>query len=270
MPRLGLRKRRYLRFIEMNVFIHDHTFEGFLTLIFEAFRQKIFPEVILGPKEAPPLMAVNVAFIQTDPEKAERVWSGLEKKLSPLSLKQIMYAWLTEEREAWELVLRYIRAIYSGIHESSFAHPDILALRQTARKVSREQEHLRQFLRFQKTAEGLFFAAVAPPYNVLPLNLRHFSHRFADQKWLIWDLVRRYGYFYDLEEIHEVDTAPPVDEKSGRLAREYLAEGEILMQDAWRAYFKSVSIVERANPKLQRQFMPRRFWSYLTEMQDDG
>lgn len=215
------------------------------------------------------MIAENVTTIKTNPEKAGRVWAGLEKKLSPLSLKQIMAAWLTEEREARELILRYVRAIYSGVHESSLAHPEVLALRQTAKKVSREQERLRQFLRFQKTAEGVFFAAVAPRYNVLPLNLRHFAHRFADQKWLIWDLARKYGYFYDLEEIKEVDSAPPVDEKCGRLGSEHLTEGEALMQDAWRLYFKAVSIAERANPKLQRQFMPRRFWSYLTEMQTD-
>lgn len=253
----------------MKVFIHDQSFEGFLTLIFEAFRLKIFPDRILGPEDDRPLLAVEVHEIAADREKAGRVWRGLEKKLSPLALRQIPYAWLTEEAESLELALRYVRAVYSGVSESDFGQADILAMRQMARTVSREREHLRQFLRFQKMAEGTFFAAVAPAFNVLPLNLKHFAGRFADQKWLIWDLRRQYGYFYDLEEVREVDSAPPLDEGSGRLPEACLAEDELLMQDAWKSYFKSVSIAERANPRLQRQFMPRRFWRYLTEMQDE-
>lgn len=254
---------------EMRVFIYDQSFDGLLTVIFEAFRLKIFPEALLGPDEPPPLLALSVQTIISDTEKAGRVWAGLEKKLSPLSLRQLMYAWLTEERASAELVLRYVRAVYAGVHECDFGHPDVLELRQTARKVSRERERLRQFLRFQKTAEGVFFAAVAPPYNVLPLNLNHFAHRFADQKWLIYDMARKFGFFYDLKGIQEVDSVPPLDEKSGRLASEYLAEGELLMQNAWRKYFHSISIAERANPRLQRQFMPRRFWPYLTEMRTE-
>ena len=253
----------------MNIFIYDGSFDGYLTVIFEAFRLKNYPESILTPEETPPLLATKVLEIATDLEKAGRVWAGLEKKLSRLALRQILYAWLTGEREALETALRYVRAIYAGVHEKDFGQADVLALWQISRKISREKEHLRQFLRFQKTADGIFFAAVAPPYNVLPLTVDHFTHRFADQKWLIWDVRRKFGFYYDLDEVREVDECPPVDEKSGRLASEFLAEGESLMQDAWRIYFKSVAIAERANPKLQRQFMPRRFWAYLTEMQGD-
>ncbi len=40
-----------------------------------------------------------------------------------------------------------------------------------------------------------------------------------------------------------------------------------MLQKAWQAYYESVSIPERTNPRLQRQYMPRRFWGYLTEKQ---
>lgn len=265
----------------MLVFTYDGSFEGLLSVIFEAFSLRQDPALILGRGETPPLLADRVVEVATDPAKAGRVWSGLEKKLSPTALRQLMYAWLTGEAGSAELVLRYVRAVYAGAAESDFGQPDVLALWQTARKVSREREHLRQFLRFQKTAGGVFFAAVAPPYNVLPLCRSHFVRRFADQRWLIWDLVRQYGFYYDLKEAREVDSLEPiggaalepalgraeVDPQSGRLAGEFLAEDESLLQEAWRTYFKSVAIAERANPKLQRQFMPRRFWAYLTEMQ---
>lgn len=58
-----------------------------------------------------------------------------------------------------------------------------------------------QFVRFQKAADGTFFAAFEPQYNALPLTVQHFKDRFADQKWIIYDMKRRYGFYYDLQEV---------------------------------------------------------------------
>jgi len=254
----------------MLAFVYDQSFDGLLTAIFEAWRLRKFPDIFLEPGRTPPLLVSELIEIESDPLKAGRVWAGLEKKLSALALKQLLYAWLTEEPEAALLLLRYTRAVFSGVAETNFAHPDILGLRQTAFKVSREKEHLLQFVRFQKSKDGVYFAAVRPIYNALPLVLDHFADRFADQQWVIYDANRHYGFHYNLESIVEIDFYSPFDPQSGRLAEPELAEGELVLQAAWQAYYESVSIPERKNPRLQRQYMPRRFWAYLTEKQNLG
>ncbi len=251
----------------MRVFIYDRSFEGLLTVVFEAFRRRTFPDRLSGPDDPPPLLAEEVVTVAADPDKAARVWTGLEKKLSRLALTQVLAAWLTEEAAAAELVVRYLRAVLTGTRETDFAHPDVLALQRLGRAVAHETERLRQFIRFQKTADGVYFAAASPIYNVLPLALPHFRDRFADQKWVLYDLRRGYGFYYDRETITEIDFFRPVDPASGQLAAGELAEGEAALQEAWRAYFQAVSIEQRANPRLQRQFMPKRFWPLLTEMQ---
>jgi probable DNA metabolism protein len=38
-------------------------------------------------------------------------------------------------------------------------------------------------------------------------------------------------------------------------------------QDIWRTYIKKIAITERKNLVVQRNFMPKRFWKYLTEKQ---
>lgn len=176
---------------------YDQSFDGFLTVVFEVFRRKLKPEALIGPDDPPSLLAPEVIEITGDPESSARVWRGLEKKFSGIARKQILYAWLTEG-EGPLLALRYIQAVYAGVSETNFAHPAVLALRQAALKISRETERLRQFVRFQKTAEGIYFAGTAPDYNVLPLVLDHFADRFANQKWVIYDLKRNYGFYYDL------------------------------------------------------------------------
>ena len=40
------------------------------------------------------------------------------------------------------------------------------------------------------------------------------------------------------------------------------------MQQAWRLFYRSVSIDARYNPELRTHFMPKRFWKNLTEVQE--
>ena len=129
-----------------------------------------------------------------------------------------------------------------------------------------ERERLLQFLRFQKMADGVFFAAVEPLYNVLPLAVSHFRARFNDQDWLVYDVRRRYGFYYDRATVEEVSfPEPPEGLKGGWLDPSLSAKDERLFQDLWKTYFKSVAIRERLNVRLHKQNMPVRFWKYLVE-----
>nr|WP_315988235.1 DUF4130 domain-containing protein [Desulforamulus aquiferis] len=44
-----------------------------------------------------------------------------------------------------------------------------------------------------------------------------------------------------------------------------LQEKDNFYQELWKEYFKSTAIQGRKNPKLQKQFMPTRYWKYLIE-----
>ena len=46
------------------------------------------------------------------------------------------------------------------------------------------------FVRFQCTKDQLYYAIIQPDYNVLPLISKHFEKRYADQRWLIYDIRR--------------------------------------------------------------------------------
>jgi probable DNA metabolism protein len=100
---------------------------------------------------------------------------------------------------------------------------------------------------------------------VLPLTLDYFTDRFADQKWLIYDVKRRYGYYYDLKTAAEVTLDNDEHLLNGKLEDALMAQDEKLFQEMWKEYTISLTIKERLNPKLQRQHMPRRFWKYMPE-----
>lgn len=253
----------------MLVFFYDKTLEGLLTAVFDAYNRKTFPDKLLGEGGIAPLFMEDSYTVLTQEDKSVRVWTALEKKLSKQACNMITYAWLSEVEECDELLFRYIcKAINSKISiETNFGDNDVLQLHQIARKVSHEGHYLEMFIRFQKAADNIFFAPVSPIYNALPLVIEHFTDRFADQKWVIYDVKRRYGYFYDLNTTVEITLTEDNHLLSGKLDENLMAEDEKLFQELWKGYFKSMTIKERINLKLQRQHMPKRFWKYLTEKQ---
>lgn len=253
----------------MLVFRYDKTFDGLLTAVFDAYSRKTFPDKLLGPDDIAPLFAQEIHTVVTDNEKSGRVWASLQKKLSKIACNMITYAWLSEQPESDELIFRFIRKNFDNKQsvEMNFADPDVLELHQLAKKVSHERHYLMQFVRFQKTTDDLFFAAVEPFYNALPLALDYFVDRFSYQKWILYDTKRKYGYYFDTKQVTEMTFDTELNFPGGKLDEKVMAEDEKLFQDMWRGYFKSISIKERTNLKLQRQHMPKRFWKYLTEKQ---
>lgn len=267
----------------MQVYVFDNTLDGLLTAVFDSFFLHQQPEMLLGEGEQLPLFAEEPHVVVTDSGKAARVWKGLEKHLSVEGLRMIAVSWLSEERTLNQPLFNFICKVFrQKVGDSSSSatdylslernasDADVLAVRNSCRRVLHEQLRMKQFIRFQKAKDGTYLAVVSPDHNVLSLITHHFQDRFNDQPWLIYDAKRHYGYYYDgsAEPIHitfEDESAVPFDLTNGKLDDEVLSENDKIFQDLWRTYFKAICIKERMNPKKQLNDMPRRYWKYMTE-----
>jgi probable DNA metabolism protein len=252
----------------MTVFRYDKTFDGLLSAVFDAYSRKVFPEKLIGNNELATLFAEEPYPVVTQPDKSARVWAALEKKLSKTALNMLWAVWLSEEEDSDNLLFRYICKTFNSKTsiEANFNDYDVLKFSQIAKLVNREAEFIRQFVRFQKAADNMYFAPIAPKCNALPFALEYFTERFADQQWIVYDMKRKYGFYYDLKTVVEITLDGAGSHLlTGKLDESLMAEDERLFQDLWRGYFKSITIKERINPKLHRQHMPVRFWKYLTE-----
>ncbi|MDR1809186.1 MAG: TIGR03915 family putative DNA repair protein [Prevotella sp.] len=252
----------------MTVFRYDKTFEGLLSAVFDAYSRKIFPEKLIGENDTLPLFAEEAAGVVTQPDKSARVWAALEKKLSKTALNMLWAVWLSETEDSDNLLFRYICKTFDSKTsvETNFNDSDVLKSSQIAKMVNREAEYIRQFARFQKAADNMYFAPIAPKCNALPFAVEYFTERFADQQWLVYDMKRKYGFYYDLKTVVEITLDDAGDHLlTGKLDESLMAEDEKLFQKLWQGYFKSLTIKERINPKLHRQNLPVRFWKYLTE-----
>ncbi|MGM0619422.1 MAG: TIGR03915 family putative DNA repair protein [Bacteroidota bacterium] len=254
----------------MLIYVYDSTFEGLLTCVFEGYSRKQFPDAVHPEGKQPEDLFAERKQIKSDLEKASRVWKGIQNKLSAKNKQLPYHAFLSEEKGIEIKIFRFVRRLLSEKVniETDYGDPDVMDILQTARKVKKEAMRMMQFVRFQQTKDGLYFCGIEPQYDVLPLVLNHFQNRFADQHWLLYDLSRNYGAFWNKRKVEEVVlTSREIDRNTGQVSENVLNESDAFYQTLWKSYFENINIKERKNLRLQRQQMPRRFWKYLTEKQ---
>lgn len=246
---------------------YDGSFEGLLSSVFYVYEYKLKEASIIKHECYEPNFFDNSITVLSEPIKAKRVWQGLSKSLSSKAKTKIYKAFLSEIFNIENTILYYIRKSLSSSAsiESDFTDSEILHLEKTVKKVDREKHRMDAFVRFRLTKDGIYFATVEPDFDVLPLNATHFKKRYADQKWLIYDLKRSYGIYYDLESVQTISLELSKEINSENTATTYFTPEELQFQKLWANYFKSSNIESRKNLKLHIKHIPKRYWKYLTE-----
>lgn len=258
----------------METYVFDGSFEGLLTAVFEFYERKPTSVRLVSKRDFQPTLIGEFLDIHSDQTKARRVFDGLEKKAGTDFNLFFYTAFLSENAKTYQDLFDLGRYIFDNPQgaERNFGHPAVNAVAQMQRSVNRERHRMKAFVRFQETAEGIFYAAIEPDFNVLPLISEFFKNRYADQRWMIYDIRRNYGLYYGLTHVTEVvlEQLPETGGQSASLERNLLAEREDLYGLLWSDYFKSTNIEARKNVKLHIRHVPRRYWKYLTEKKPLG
>lgn len=254
----------------MVTYIFDGTFEGLLTSIFDFYELKPNGGAeLVWQVHHQPAMLEETHTVISDEAKANRVWQGLKKKLSAEWLQIFYKTHLSEDPQTFSDLFNLARYIFDNPAgaEKNFGNPYVMAVSKMERRISRERHRMKAFIRFQKTADGIYYCPIEPDYNVLPLVASFFKNRYADQKWIIYDVKRRYGLYYNLTSVEEItyDFVASIDTSKVVLPAELTDEKEELASVLWKDYFNSTNIPARKNMKLHIRHVPKRYWKYLSE-----
>lgn len=252
----------------MTTLVYDGSFSGLLTAVFEAFEYRFEQaEIISNEYFHNETIFSEVHQVVTDENKADRVTTKLEKSLGKSGVKQLLLVYLSEIPASGNLILSAVRQSIKNPEQNilqNFGNSDIMNIAKICKSMSREIHRLHAFVRFEKLEDGMFFAKVEPDFNVLPVSFKFFRDRYADQKWMIYDLKRRFGVIYDLSTTEFF--YPQEDQLQQLQQSETLHhDEEKKYQKLWQRYFNKTNIVERKNMKLHIQHVPKRYWKYLTE-----
>ena len=262
--------------------VHDGSLEGLLSAVFAAYELRIIPGDIAGESAFQPRLGQRVVPVDTDAARAERVARGIANAAGPAAFDALRTASLSDDADAGTIVYRFVRFVMDGRAShayrrcpkrscggvgcaatnrcvlSNIAEPAVADIVRLQRAVANERHRMEQFLRFSHVEGGVWFARCSPAASVVPLLMGHFRARFGQEPFVIYDEAHRLAGLCDGRSWRLVPTEgiqAPAE-----------TEDERLMQDAWRRFYRSVSIEARYHPELQRQFMPRRLWANLTEL----
>lgn len=249
------------------IYLIDGSLESLLCAIYDWHERKPGQISIELEKRHQPNAFITTYQVHNNPAKADKVWKGLQKKLDKNWMRRFYCTFLSESTLAYQHLFEFSCYVFSNPNGAAFnyGNANVLAVSQIAKKVEREKHRMEAFIRFQLTADGIYYCGINPDFNVLPLIMNHFKNRYADQRWIIYDLNRHFGLYYDLEKVEEVSLSPLEEKRLQKPTANIQANDETLYATLWKDYFKSTNIVARKNTKLHVQHVPKRYWKYLTE-----
>lgn len=240
-------------------YLYDGTWEGLLCCVFQCFSLREAPADIVTEQQAQQSLYPS-RLICTQPDEAARV-AGWLRRLGPdiCRLTQGGFLSCLPQREMHILRLLCLARKMGPMAAQAVHDRSVSALRAAAYSAGQEAHLLTGFVRFVEHG-GVLTATVSPKNQVLPRLGAHFSARFPGERIVIQDDVHRQvlccqGGKWRI--YHGRLSFPPPD------------AGEETWRGLWKRFYRTIGIEGRENPKCRMTMMPKRYWSHMTEMEEE-
>lgn len=238
----------------MQVMLFDGSMEELLMAVYHVYVDKFEPILFRTSQYERNLMDEPIS-ITYDEEAFQRVRTSMRKKFSAETLSLISYALNHKDLHSPNLVLRYIMICFSN-PKKAHDYQDELVMKVTklSRQVSLESHRFTGFVRFSLVG-SLYVAKIDPDHDILSFIAPHFSERFHEMNFIIYDekrneaILSQNGNWTLKKGLHLDDSMLKSDSSI----------------DQWQQYFTHISIASRSNPKGQKRSMPFRYWKNLPE-----
>jgi len=243
------------------VYIYEGDFESLLTLILYCLKYHIKPEKIKNSLYMPNLLEES---IHLDIPKDENIFSCIIKGLGYYNFKLIYYVFLSEEEEK-ELCLYYF--IKNGLkyRKKIYAQRNLKCVQEVLRisqYVFHEIHKMKGFLRFRELENHVLYAEIEPENNILFHLSMHFQKRLSNEYWMIKDVKRGMISCYNKKNF------VIVAEEKFHLKQIVESKNEQKYEELWKTFYQTIGIEERKNERCRQNFMPKKYWKYITEMRD--
>lgn len=242
-------------------YIYDGSFDGLLTVVYQAVYSRITPCGIGTEKNLQLSFDTRYVEVSTNKNYARRVYSALYKKIGSFGLRRIYCIFLSNDSQKDLIIYKYMMLGFKNGQKTNSALSDetVSAAFQIAQNVSRETEKYRRFTRFCVMEWGVQYAKIAPENNLLPLLTPFFIQRRKVIPFVLHDTTHNLCAVYDTKDWH-ISSSEGLSPPSESTREEDVAS-------LWKAFFDAIAIKERYNTKLQRQNMPsvyfKSVWSVM-------
>lgn len=243
------------------IYSYDGSFEGLMCCVFECFERKEIPEAVISG-ELFQLSFSEIREIETSSEKANRVTRAIPLKISSYSFDTVRKMFLSYVENKDLLIVEFLCKgfKYGRKIENMLADDTVNAVNKAVFHCTHEAHLLKGFIRFSDY-NGYLAAVIEPKNKVIPLLAAHFTDRFRNENFIIYDCTHKMALIYFS---HRAEIAENIDFElpASNAQEEYYRE-------LWKCFYRTIGIKERYNPRCRMNLMPKRFWSNMTEMRDE-
>lgn len=245
-----------------NIYIYDGGFISFIALIVELFKNKIVPSDIKLINSYDKGLFDNEIFIRVDNEE-ENIYL-LKTKISKQALYGIYNVFLSDNSNKEMIIYKFLINYFKyGNKVFNMRRIDsVNELINISKYVRGEAHKLKGFLRFSKMKNNFYYAKFESNNNVIGILATHFSKRLKEDNFIIHDTKREIYAIYDKKKIIYLTNEEIIDLNLEK-------DDEDLIEDLWKTFYKTIGIKERENKRCRQNFMPKKYWKNMLEMENE-
>ena len=238
-------------------YYYDGSFDGLLTVIFIAYKDRKNNELRIIVKTGQLLLGLDDINVITNFSKARRVEKAICDKLSQNFLNNIQTCFLSCDKNKDIVIVHTVyKALKQGKEILNSLDEHAFYVNKLVKQVLNERHRYLGVLRFKEVKDGTMFSTIEPKNNVLPILLSHFINRMKREKFAIYDKKRKIIAYYDIKKVEIFFV---------KILEIEWSDEEIEYSELWKTFHKSISIKERENKKLQQSNLPKYYWKHLIE-----
>lgn len=239
-------------------YIYDGSFEGFLCCVYTFYKDKDKLVAIKTDDEQIEFFIKTKAIVSDD-NNFNTVYDAIENKLSFDFLNIVYNAFLSDTPNKELKILDFIVLgfKYGDKIINNISNHTVIDVLKLSQKVLAERHKLYGLVRF-KQINNYLFSVIEPTHNIIPIIGNHFRKRYPNENWFIYDLNRETPVMHNNGNLQLLS----MSKEKMKPYLEYKDDFETL----WKTYHKAMSIESRKNERCQRNFMPKKYWKRLSEM----
>lgn len=244
------------------IYIYDGSIEGLFTIVYKCMIDKIVPLNVIKDMNKLSLFEEYI-IIETDYNLSNKIFKSIPKRMGDLALYNVYNAFLVTKTDKEINIVNYlINGFKYGKNLNRMRNIEsVIKIQKYSNMVRREAHKLKGFVRFE-SVNNVLYSRISPEHDILELLIPHFKNRLSNEDWVIEDVKRKKAVFYRNGKYKIISTINLNLEKFNSNDEEY--------KDLWKSFIKSVTIDERKNLRCQMNFMPKKYWKYMTEMEDNN
>lgn len=244
-------------------YVYDGSFDGLCTVFDYLLNKKIIPAKISKNENTNINLFSDSYYLKTDVIKAKYLTEKIKQNISYLAFYHIYNVFLSSEVNK-ELIMLYflINGFKYGYKVVNLRNLKcVLKTEKISKYVRMEAHKMKGFLRFKELNDNILFANYSSENDILELLVNHFIKRLTNESFLIQDLKRNKIGLYSKGKYLIVDSQN-LDKK----ILDNISKKEEIFEKLWKKFFQTVAIKERKNLRCQMNFMPKKYWKYMLEM----